>query len=62
MCSSDLHVLVIGSPRTREGEALVLDLTAGTERTVEVRAVLERPEKVFENLTSRASGRGVSHA
>ena len=56
------RVLVIGSPRTREGEALVLDLTAGTERTVEVRAVLERPEKVFENLTSRASGRGVSHA
>ena len=56
------RVLVIGSSRTREGEALVLDLTAGTERTVEVRAVLERPEKVFENLTSRASGRGVSHA
>jgi ATP phosphoribosyltransferase regulatory subunit len=55
-------VLVIGGPRTREGEALVLDLAAGTERTVEVRAVLERPEKVFEDLASRASGRGVNHA
>ena len=55
-------VLVIGSPRTREGEALVLDLAAGTERTVEVRAVLERPETVFADLTSRASGRGVNHA
>ncbi len=55
-------VLVIGGPRTREGEALVLDLAAGTERTVEVRAMLERPEKVFENLASRASGRGVNHA
>jgi ATP phosphoribosyltransferase regulatory subunit len=56
------RVLVIGSARTREGEALVLELAAGTERTVVIRDVLERPERVFEDLTALTSGRGASHA
>jgi hypothetical protein len=41
---------VIGSSRTREGEALVLDLVKETERTIEVRTMLERPEQVFEDV------------
>ena len=56
------RVLVIGSLRTRDGEALVLDLGAGTERTVGIRQMLERPEQVFEDLTARRRetvGRGL---
>ena len=56
------RVLVIGGPRTREGEALVVDLGTGTERTVVIRELLERPERVFEDLSARRGGRGVSHA
>jgi len=48
------RVVVIGSSRTREGEALVLDLVKETERTVEIRRMLERPEQVFEDI-----GRGL---
>lgn len=38
------RVLVVGSERTRPGQMLVIDLQAGTEQTVEVRAALESPE------------------
>jgi hypothetical protein len=55
------RVLVIGGARTRDGEALVLDLATGTERTVAIRQMLERPEQVFENLTARErGGRGLA--
>jgi ATP phosphoribosyltransferase regulatory subunit len=56
------RVLVIGGARTREGEALVLDLATETERRVAVAEMLERPEQVFEDLSARVRGRGVSHA
>ena len=48
------RAVVIGSARTRDGDALVLDLAAGTERTVPIRQMLERPEQVFEWVTRRA--------
>lgn len=58
------RALVIGSARTRAGEALVIDLAADAtnerERTVAIAEMLQRPEKVFEDLPVR--GRGVSHA
>lgn len=50
------RILVIGGPRTRPGEALVIDLAASTERTVEVRAILEAPERLI------AEARGAGHA
>ena len=56
------RVLVIGSARTREGEALVIDLETETERVVAIPEMLERPEKVFEDLSAPARGRGASHA
>jgi ATP phosphoribosyltransferase regulatory subunit len=54
------RALVIGSARTGEGEALVIDLATGAERTVTIAEMLERPEKIFEELPAR--GRGVNHA
>ena len=42
------HVLVVGSPRTGEGQLLALDLAGGGERTLRVRDVLEHPEQHFE--------------
>ena len=44
------RALVIGGERTRDGEALVIALDSGEERTVSVADMLERPEQVFENL------------
>ena len=56
------HALVIGSPRTRDGEVLILDLGTDAERTVGIREMLERPEQVFEGLNARGGGRGARHA
>ncbi len=42
------HVLVVGSPRTGEGQLLALDLAGGGERMLGVRDVLEHPELHFE--------------
>ena len=39
------RVLVVGSPRTRSGEVLVLDLERGTERTLRVQDILDAPER-----------------
>ena len=39
--------LVVGSPRTVEGEVLVLDLRAGRERVVKVAEILDAPEIHF---------------
>jgi hypothetical protein len=44
------RVLVIGSARTREGEALVVDLAHDTERIVGIAELLEQPARVFEDL------------
>jgi histidyl-tRNA synthetase len=51
------HVLVVGSPRTRAGEMLALDLTTGAERALPVADVLERPAQYF-----REAAGGGSHA
>ena len=50
------HVLVVGSPRTAEGQLLALDLADGGQRTLGVREVLEHPEHHFEEA------KGSSHA
>ena len=42
--------LVVGSPRTAEGEVLVLDLRAGRERALKVAEVLDAPERHFPGL------------
>ena len=39
-------VLVVGSPRTRPGEVLMLDLDGGTERTLTVQGILDAPERL----------------
>lgn len=44
------RALVIGGGRTRDGEALVIDLETGRERTIAIADMLERPAQVFENL------------
>jgi ATP phosphoribosyltransferase regulatory subunit len=49
------RVLVIGSPRTRAGEVLVLDLRSQDERTLAVSEVLEAPARFFTDA-------GVRHA
>jgi len=54
------RALVIGSARTQDGEALVIELATGRERTVAIAEMLERPENVLEDLPAR--GRGVNHA
>jgi ATP phosphoribosyltransferase regulatory subunit len=41
------RVLVVGSPQTRAGEMLVLDLRTGREQTLEIRAALEAPERLL---------------
>jgi ATP phosphoribosyltransferase regulatory subunit len=41
------RVLVVGSPRTAPGEALVLDLGHGRESTVAIRDILESPERAL---------------
>lgn len=41
------RVIVVGGPGTRPGEALVMDLAAGTERAFPVREILEAPERVL---------------
>lgn len=40
-------VLVVGSPRTKSGEILVLDLEGGPERSLPLSALLDRPESHF---------------
>jgi ATP phosphoribosyltransferase regulatory subunit len=44
------HVLVMGSPRTRAGEVLALDLKDGAERTAPVSDVLASPGRYFGNV------------
>jgi ATP phosphoribosyltransferase regulatory subunit len=39
------RALVVGSPRTRAGEVLVLDLERGTEQTLAVQEILDAPER-----------------
>jgi len=51
------HVLVVGSPRTKSGEMLALDLATGAERALPVTDVLEHPEQHF-----REAAGGNSHA
>jgi ATP phosphoribosyltransferase regulatory subunit len=41
------QVLVVGSPRTRAEEMLVLDLRVGREQIVEIRAALDAPERLL---------------
>jgi ATP phosphoribosyltransferase regulatory subunit len=41
------RVLIVGSPRTRAGELLIVDLRAGTEQTLEIGVALERPERLL---------------
>jgi len=41
------RVIVVGGPGTRPGEALVMDLAAGTERACPVREILEAPERAL---------------
>ena len=50
-------LLVVGSPRTRAGEMLALDLTTGAERALRLADVLERPAQYF-----REAAGGGSHA
>ena len=50
------HVLVVGSPRTAADQLLALDVAGGGERTLDVRDVLQRPERYF------AEARGSGHA
>jgi len=40
------RVLVVGSPRTRAGEVIVLDMESGSERVLEVREILEAPARL----------------
>jgi ATP phosphoribosyltransferase regulatory subunit len=40
------RVLVVGSPRTRPGEVLMLDLDGGTERVLAVQDILDAPERL----------------
>jgi ATP phosphoribosyltransferase regulatory subunit len=40
------RVLVVGSPRTRPGEVLMLDLDGGTERVLAVQGILDAPERL----------------
>jgi histidyl-tRNA synthetase len=49
------RVLVVGSPRTAAGDALVIDLADGSERAVAIRDILESPERLL-------GLRGVDHA
>ena len=53
------HVLVVGSPRTADGQLLALDLAGGGERTLSVRDVLEHPERHFPQVKD---AKGSSHA
>jgi ATP phosphoribosyltransferase regulatory subunit len=41
------RVLVVGSPRTRAGEMLVMDLAGGGERVVQIGEALDAPERVL---------------
>jgi hypothetical protein len=42
------RVLVVGSPRTRAGEMLVLDLGTGREETLAIATVLDGPERLLK--------------
>ncbi|HEV8643896.1 MAG TPA: ATP phosphoribosyltransferase regulatory subunit [Methylomirabilota bacterium] len=50
------RALIVGGPRTRAGEMLVVDLATGTERTLEIRTALDAPEQL------RGAGRKAGHA
>jgi ATP phosphoribosyltransferase regulatory subunit len=50
--------LVAGSPRTRPGEVLVMDLESGTEQALDVRMILESPQA----LPGRPGAREADHA
>ncbi|MBI1734491.1 MAG: ATP phosphoribosyltransferase regulatory subunit [Candidatus Rokubacteria bacterium] len=56
------HVLVVGSPRTRPGELLALDLGGGGERTLAIAEVLAAPDRYFEDAReARGRARGAVH-
>ena len=40
------RAIVVGGPRERAGELLLIDLAAGRERTMNVDAALEHPERL----------------
>jgi ATP phosphoribosyltransferase regulatory subunit len=50
------RVLVVGSPRTRAGELLMLDLAGGAERVLAIREALDAPERLLRGA------RGEGHA
>jgi len=50
------RVLIVGSPRTRAGEMLVLDLRTGAEERLAIRTALEDPEALLAGV------RGARHA
>jgi histidyl-tRNA synthetase len=56
------RVLVVGSPRTRQGELLDVDLGDGGERRLPVRDVLEDPGRFFSSLAAPDLGAGARHA
>jgi ATP phosphoribosyltransferase regulatory subunit len=60
------RALVVGSARTRAGQALVLDLEAGAEQVLDVREILEAPERLLGSLRRAADapalGEGTRHA
>jgi histidyl-tRNA synthetase len=49
------RALIVGSPRTNAGELLAVDLMTGGERTLPIAALLEAPERYFEDV------RGMHH-
>jgi ATP phosphoribosyltransferase regulatory subunit len=49
------RVLVVGGPGTPEGVLRALDLDTGAERTLEIRAVLETPERFFAEVIQPGS-------
>src|SRR5262249_8022109 len=52
-----VRALVIGGERTRDGEALIIELATGRERTVAIAEMLKGPESVFADLSAQV-GRG----
>jgi hypothetical protein len=50
------RALVIGSPQTGDGEALVIDVVTGDERKVSIGELLEHPEALLAGAGTSSSG------